>query len=64
MKKLMFWHRVINMKDHMLVRKIMVEQMKKPGSTWYGGVEKVAEELKLPKEAAILQTISREGGEG
>ena len=60
MKKLMFWHRVINMKDHMLVRKIMVEQMEKPGSTWYGGVEKVAEELKLPKEAAILQTISRE----
>ena len=58
-KKLLFLHRVINMEDDKLVRRVMMKQKEQPGNHWYQGVEEIAASLDLPIEESALKEITR-----
>ena len=58
-KKLMFWHRVMTMKEDKLVKKIMTEQTKQPGNHWYKRVIEIATSLGLPVDVEKIKILSR-----
>ena len=55
-KQLMFVHKIYNKPDDMLVKKVLIEQLKLPGKTW---IKNISEHLKIMNGKPSLDELSK-----
>ena len=58
-KKLMYFHKISNHPEENLTRKVLINQIKQPGTTWFNSLETESKKLNIELDIYKMQQVTK-----